>query len=56
MISGFRRDVDDICALLGYYVFLTYWLSSRLIIATPRALSINLRYMLLALFLSYSDT
>jgi hypothetical protein len=19
MISGFRRDVDDICALLGYY-------------------------------------
>jgi hypothetical protein len=31
MISGFRRDVDEICALLGYYTALsdssvqTFW-------------------------------
>jgi hypothetical protein len=35
---------------------LPYWLSSRLLIATPRALSMILRYRLLAFFLFYSDS
>jgi hypothetical protein len=37
-------------------LILPYWLSSRLLIATLRALSMNLRYSLLAFFLSYPDS
>jgi hypothetical protein len=56
LISGFRSDVDEICALLGYYAASCGNCLPTFRDCYPARTFQNIRYRLLAFFLAYLDS